>query len=118
MRTRACARFTVVLICGWLAQAQETRIELKQGWSIQSSAKGDLYPTTVPSTVLATLVKNKVYPDPYFGMNLRAIPGTTYGIGMNFANMAMPADSPFRPAWWYRTEFQIPKSVKLARLSG
>ena len=40
-------------------------------------------------------------------MNLRAIPGTKYGIGMNFANMAMPEGSPFRVAWWYRTEFQV-----------
>ena len=28
------------------------------------------YPTSVPSTMLATLVSNKVYPDPYYGNNL------------------------------------------------
>jgi hypothetical protein len=54
---------------------------LREHWYIQSSAnltdKGkvislpgyavkDWYPTSVPATVLAALVANKVYPDPYY----------------------------------------------------
>ena len=107
------------------------RINLAGGWSIQSSAKvtqkGDeiastgfrpdgWYAATVPSTVIAALVNNKVYPDPYFGMNLRSIPGTTYNIGTNFSNIAMPADSPFAVSWWYRTQFQLPPATKGKRL--
>jgi len=38
-------------------------------------------------------------------MNLRQIPGTSYNVGQNFANIAMPAGSPFAVSWWYRTEF-------------
>ena len=109
-----------------------SRIELAKGWSIQSSAKvtekGDVissssfqprewYPSSVPSTVVAALVNNKVYPDPYFAMNLRSIPGTTYNIGQNFANLPMPADSPFAVSWWYRGEFKLPAAVK-GRNSG
>ena len=60
------------------------------------------YRVSVPNTVVAALVEAKVYPDPYFGMNLRAIPGTTYPIGERFTLLPMPEDSPFRPAWWYR----------------
>ena len=105
----------------------QVRTDLHEGWFIQSSAKvtekgeeissaryrpRDWYPASIPSTVIAALVKNNVYPDPYFGMNLRSIPGTNYGIGMNFANLPMPDDSPFRVAWWYRTEFRIPASAK------
>ena len=95
---------------------------LSEGWLIQSSravaTPGEWvsnpgfqtpgwYPTTVPSTVLAALVANKVYPDPYTAMNLRAIPGTVYppGIADGFD---IPPDSPFAPAWWYRTTFQLP----------
>ena len=48
------------------------------------------YPTSVPSTVLAALVENGVYKDPYFGMNLSKIP-----------------TEPFENPWWYRTEFQL-----------
>jgi len=113
------------------AAAQARRIDLSQGWLIQSSAKvaqkgGEIstsrfqprewYRTSVPSTVVSALVNNKVYPDPYFGMNLRSIPGTTYGIGQNFSNLAMPADSPFAVSWWYRTEFKLPANSKGKRL--
>lgn len=66
----------------------------------------------MPSTVVAALVADKTYPDPFFGMNLRSIPGTTYPIGKNFAELAMPRDSPFRCSWWYRTEFLLPENYK------
>ena len=100
---------------------------LRDGWAIQSSAKvtakgeelsrqtfvpQDWYSTQAPSTVLAALVENKVYPDPFFGMNLRLIPGTNYKIGENFSNQPMPEDSPFRVPWWYRNQFRVPASYK------
>ena len=66
----------------------------------------------VPTTVVAALVADKTYPDPDFGMNLRTLPGTTYKIGSNFSNQPMPADSPFRVAWWYRTEFTVPAEAR------
>ncbi|MGH9450447.1 MAG: glycosyl hydrolase 2 galactose-binding domain-containing protein [Terriglobia bacterium] len=104
-----------------------SRLVLREGWSVQSSAKAaeagsvistsgfqtsGWYATSVPSTVLAALVANKVYPDPDFGTNLRSIPGTTYPIGANFSRIPMPEDSPFRPGWWYRTQFNIPRGMK------
>lgn len=52
------------------------------------------YPTTVPTTILAALVKNDVYPDPYFGKNLFKIP-----------------QEPFLCSWWYRNEFVLPSDV-------
>ena len=63
----------------------------------------------VPSTVVAALVADNTYPDPDFGMNLRKIPGATYPIGVIFADVPMPKDSPFRCSWWYRTEFRLPQ---------
>jgi exo-1,4-beta-D-glucosaminidase len=112
--------------CQAAAQAG-ARIDLSEGWSIQSSAhvaeKGDAisvaayrardwYPTSVPATVLTALVNKQVYPDPDWGMNLRSIPGVSYGIGMNFSNIAMPPDSPFARSWWYRSEFRIPAGAE------
>lgn len=103
------------------------RMNLVEGWQLQSSAqvsqqgsvisKDDFnpsgwYKTDVPSTVLAALVGNNVYRNPYFGMNLRSIPGTTYPIGKNFSNLPMPADSPFRVPWWYRTSFKLPAAFQ------
>jgi exo-1,4-beta-D-glucosaminidase len=71
----------------------------------------DWLKTTVPSTVLAAQTANKVFPDPYFGTNLRSIPGTSYPIGQDFSNLPMPADSPYRCGWWYRTEFAAPAAA-------
>jgi len=96
---------------------------LQKGWVIRSSADvkepgsvvstraykpAGWFATTVPSTVVAALVRNEIYPDPHFGMNLRRFPGVRYPIGTNFSNQPMPDDSPFRQSWWYRTEFAPP----------
>jgi exo-1,4-beta-D-glucosaminidase len=98
---------------------------LADGWTLQSSGKvaetGDVistpayqpkgwYKVTVPTTVVAALVKQNVYPDPDFGMNLRQFPGITYPVGANFSNFAMQQDSPFAVAWWYRKTFMLPAS--------
>ncbi len=66
----------------------------------------------VPTTVVAALVKHKVYPDPDYGMNLRSMPGVTYPIGGNFSNIPMQQDSPFIIPWWYRKEFTLPAGDK------
>lgn len=100
--------------------AQETDVNtlvLRDNWTIQSSAnlkdggkvismagyavKG-WYPTTIPSTVLAALVANKVYPDPYYGNNYLELPG--------IRRWDIPEGNPFESSWWYRTEFDIPAS--------
>jgi exo-1,4-beta-D-glucosaminidase len=129
MKTRFAAFFllSVSILAGsplsLFAKQPASRLKLGGGWAIRSSAevpeKGEVLsspqftPTgwhraSVPSTVLAALVGNGLYPDPYFGMNLRSIPGATYPIAKNFSNLPMPEDSPFRVPWWYRTEFTIP----------
>ena len=74
------------------------------------------YRATVPSTITAALVADHVFPDPYFGMNLRSIPGTSYPIGANFSHFQMPPESPFRQPWWYQTQFGVPVSYKGKRV--
>jgi exo-1,4-beta-D-glucosaminidase len=90
--------------------------ELREGGEVLSKANFPVhswYAASVPSTVLAALVKDEVYLDPYFGKNLRSIPGTTYPIGTEaFMLTPMPPESPFRSSWWYRTEFQVPSSFQ------
>jgi exo-1,4-beta-D-glucosaminidase len=99
-------------------------LQLHDGWAMQSSNKvaesGEIlsskafqpqgwYKMTIPSTVLAAQVAAGEFPDPYFGMNLRKIPGTTYPIGHLFSNLPMDKNSPYAVSWWYRTEFQLPR---------
>ena len=107
--------------------AQNSKLFLQENWRIQSSAKmeekGDAlsqndfhpqnwYPARVPSTVVGNLVENKIYADPFVGMNLRKIPGCSYPIGANFSLQPMPQDSPFRASWWYRTQFRLPAAYR------
>jgi exo-1,4-beta-D-glucosaminidase len=103
------------------------QITLRDGWAVQSSAKvsgggekvslpgidtSGWYKTSAPKTVFAVLVENGVYKDPYFGMNLRSVPGVEYPIGGQFANLEIPANSPYARPWWYRKEFEVPKHFK------
>jgi len=124
-----CA-FTFLLLGISAASTSESKDSaelLREHWLIQSSAdvradgaaisrsgfaSNDWYPATLPSTVLSTLVQDEVYPDPYTGMNLRSIPGTTYPIFEDFSNILMPPTSPFRQSWWYRTEFKLPDEYR------
>jgi exo-1,4-beta-D-glucosaminidase len=118
--------FVILLVLYWVtcnAQVPSNGLLLlKDNWTIQSSKeiKSDAkaisttgfntdgwYRASVPTTVLAALVANNVYPDPYFGTNIKNIPG-------QFADRKyeIPNDSPFKTAWWYRTEFRIPAEHK------
>jgi exo-1,4-beta-D-glucosaminidase len=113
------------------AASAATGTPLHDNWRLQSActvkadgsaisapgfAADDWLRTSVPNTVLAAQVAGKVYPDPYFGMNLRNIPGASYPIGQNFANLPMPQDSPYRCGWWYRTEFDAPAGARDKRV--
>jgi exo-1,4-beta-D-glucosaminidase len=107
------------------SNAQSDRLVLRDSWALQSSAKvdsaGDVISTTafsskgwhdvtVPTTVVAALVKDKTLPDPFFATNLRQFPGVTYPIGGNFSNITMQPDSPYAVSWWYRKQFAAPAS--------
>lgn len=101
----------------------DTSVYLRHGWAIHSActitASGaelsslqyhpyGWIPATVPTTVLAAQVAAGVYKDPYVGMNLRRIPGTSYPVGTRFSNLPMEKDSPYRCGWWYRKQLAIP----------
>ena len=103
------------------------KILLRRNWEIQSSCQvkaegkeistvafpaGSWHHAEVPTTVVAALVADKTYPDPYFGENLKSFPGMDYPATDFFANQAMPEDSPFPCSWWFRTEFETPASLR------
>lgn len=133
--TKPVSLFIIILLLSLTPLARQgseplpraAKIFLRKDWTIQSSAlikeKGEAisenkfqpknwYPATVPSTIVGTLVEDKVYPDPLVDKNLRQIPGCSYPIGANFSNLPMPEDSPFRVSWWYRTQFRLPASYR------
>ncbi len=111
--------FAFCLLPSSICQAQNAeKMILKDNWTLQSTAvikadgktisqasykSSEWYHFTAPSTVLAALVANKIFPDPYYGTNILSLPGY-YRNGKG----EMPETSPFRVPWWYRTVFQIP----------
>jgi len=107
----ACLMITNIFVQRTAANS----IFLRDNWSIQSSANikdgGKIisqpeystkgwYPMSVPSTVLAALVANKVYADPYYGNNYFELPGVR--------RRGTPGSNPFQTSWWYRAEFVLP----------
>jgi exo-1,4-beta-D-glucosaminidase len=101
---------TTSLDAGWQVQSADKVPQKGETISTAAFTPVNWYPATVPSTIVGVLLENKVYPDPFFGMNLRSIPGTTYRIATNFSNSEMRADSPFRGGWWYRRQFIVEKN--------
>src|SRR5688572_9733786 len=113
--------FLIAFMLAAVAGSATEKLLLRDNWQLQSSAKAQdagekissagyaaqgWYKTSVPSTVLAALVDNKVYPDPYYGLNMKKIPGYR-----EERWLAMPAGSPFKATWWYRTDFTVPAAM-------
>ena len=132
MSRRRC--FALALAAGLLLTGraafgadEPSKIFLHEDWRIQSSceakasgaeistlgfdAKG-WHHADIPATVVGALVTDKTYPDPDYGTNLRSFPGFNDDPQHFFANRDMPKDSPFRCAWWFRTEFSVPAEAE------
>ena len=109
-----------------IKQEKLTRFELQSSELIQ--APGEListpgyhsnvywFPVTVPSTVLTGLVANRIYPDPYSGMNNMLIPDAsdefnkTYHLEQYSHIPNVP--NPWKKPYWYRTSFKVPDTDK------
>lgn len=81
---------TIILNDNWKIRSSEAISQSGNTLSTDASISKDWLPAVVPSTILGTLVANKVYTDPYFGENLKAIP-----------------TDQFKAPWWYTTTFHI-----------
>ncbi|RWY51007.1 glycoside hydrolase family 2 protein [Mucilaginibacter gilvus] len=74
------------------------------------------FPVKVPSTVLTGLVANKIYPDPYQGLNNMLIPDASdqFNKEYNLEQYShLPNDpNPWKKPYWYRTTFKVPAADK------
>jgi len=92
-----------------IEETESYRVILKSDWQMQSSVTdpttgnviskpgfqtADWYKVSVPTTVIAGLLANKVYDfDPFYGMNFEKL-----------------ADPRLDKSWWFRREFELPAS--------
>src|SRR6201988_2129547 len=105
------------------AQTAAKSLQLLSGWEIQSSCEAKdsgekisqsgfaatgWHKSTVPNTVVGTLVDDKTYPEPTYATNLKDFPGMNYSSATFFANQDLPDGSPFKCSWWWRNEFVLP----------
>jgi exo-1,4-beta-D-glucosaminidase len=65
----------------------------------------------VPGTVVGAQVTDKLLPDPDYGLSLKQYPGFDANRHSLFANVDMPAGSPYRCSFWFRTEFASPREA-------
>ena len=113
----ARAQKPLMLHDGWLIQTSVTAGTDGAAISTAGYTPTGWYRATVPSTVAGALVDDSLYGDPFFGMNLRKLPGMTYPIGGNFVHTAMAPTSAFAVPWWYRSSFRVPASMKGKRIT-
>jgi hypothetical protein len=109
---------------GTVKQEKLSRFDLQSSVLIPSSGaeistpeyKSEVYwfPVTVPSTVLTGLVENKIYPDPYAGLNNMLIPDASDEFNKQYSleqYSHLPNNpNPWKKPYWYRTVFKIPGS--------
>ena len=107
---------------GSVKQQKLTRFELQSSVLIPSTGaeisslgyKSRVYwfPVKVPSTVLTGLVANKIYPDPYSGLNNMLIPDASDEFNKKY-NLEQYSyipnnPNPWKKPYWYRTSFNVP----------
>lgn len=74
------------------------------------------FPVKVPCTVLTGLVRNRIYPDPYSGLNNMLIPDASDSFNKRY-DLAkysfLPGhQNPWQKPYWYRTVFRVPAQAK------
>ncbi|MDQ2753879.1 MAG: hypothetical protein M3R72_12725, partial [Bacteroidota bacterium] len=126
-----CCTSILVFAHNLVAQSNVKQVKLTQ-FTLQSSAivtvpgsiisaanyqpKDYWFPVTVPCTVLTGLVANKVYPDPYIGMNNMLIPDASDSFNHQYGlekYSFLPNDpNPWKKPYWYRTQFTVPAKDK------
>ena len=128
IRLRLCiiAFTTSLLFSEASASANDGPIKV-EGWTFQTSARvsetGDMLSTPgsrfinwhaalVPGTLVGSLAKDNLIPDPNFGVNLRNLIGPKFESNKEQNDLPMDPDSPFAVPWWYRTEFPVPDSFR------
>lgn len=115
--------------CAGKTHMESPRLSLSGEWLIKSSVVaregGEIistvkyvpeawYPAQVPTTVLNALIQDKIYPDPWIGLNNYKIPDVSdefnrkYDLGKY--SYIDGKTNPWKDPYWFRKEFKIPEN--------
>ncbi len=129
-QNRLIFAFCIVLLLGNIAAvfANEKTIFLREDWLVKSAylvreegsvvSSGRYKPsgfakTHIPTTVLAALVRNGMYPDPYVGLNNMKIPDSSdeFNRAYGLAKFSYLPDgrNPWTDPYWFWTRFLLPE---------
>lgn len=113
-----------------LAEVPKGALLLRENWKVQSSVQAgrdgsklstagiatkSWATTSLPATVLTALVRNGIYPNPYFGKNNMLIPDASdeYNADYDLLKFShIPNTNPWKDPYWYRNEFTVPATFK------
>ena len=103
---------------------------LRDGWAVESSENvgfdgarlsapgidtSKWSHTSVPATVLTALVRNGIYPNPYYSLNNTLIPDANDDFNKENGLLKyshIPGKNPWKKPYWYRTTFQLPRGYQ------
>jgi beta-galactosidase/beta-glucuronidase len=130
-RARIVIALVVIGVLGnlFLAYTSDEKVFLRENWHLRSSffikengrtlssgrfRPSGFYKTNVPTTVLAALVRNRVYPNPYVGFNNMKIPDASdeFNRSYDLAKFSHLPDgrNPWADPYWYWTQFRLPEA--------
>jgi beta-galactosidase/beta-glucuronidase len=111
-----------------LAELPKSAQLLRNDWKVKSSVETKINgaeiskvgvntngwaETSLPATVLTALVRNGIYPNPYFGMNNMKIPDSNddYNKDYNLLQFShIKGVNPWKNHYWFRNEFVVAKN--------
>lgn len=101
----------------------KSSIVIKEGGEIISTGKfkpEGWYPAKVPTTVLNALIQDKIYPDPWIGLNNFRIPDVSdvFNEKYDLAKFSYinGITNPWKDPYWFRKEFFLPDDYSGKRL--
>jgi exo-1,4-beta-D-glucosaminidase len=99
-------------IGNWFLQTSVKVTDSGEALSTPGTETRDWITAVVPGTVLGSLSKAKIVPDPDYGVNLRNLLGKKFDNVRIQADTPMDSESEFFVPWWYRAKFSVPEDLK------
>jgi len=103
---------SIIIRDNWKIQSSEIVTNDGKDVTTSSMQNYNWYISSLPATVLTVLVRNGVYPNPYFGINNMFIPDCSDKFNSDYDLLKyshLPNKNPWKKPYWFKNEFEIPR---------